>query len=150
MRKVMWFCLVLSMSLWMGCSAHNNNAAVINQRITDPHVRIEDPDIQNWLKFDFINYVQRKDALIEFEAKFTNYSPYNKTLAYKVEWVDENGFTQKTLMSRWILAEVEGKRNLIIHGISPNMKTKNFVVVLQRPNYHDDLRQDSYRKRHSN
>lgn len=139
------FLLVTAM-LFVGCSKQPD----MNQSFTDPHVSIESPSIYEWLKFDFINYIKRDDGLIEFEARFTNFKDKNKLIAYKVFWTDENGFTQKTLMSKWTYASVESRRNLIIHGISPNAKSKDFTVVLQEPTKDDSLREGSYNKRYSN
>lgn len=147
MRKMSLLLISASIFFLAGCA---NNTATINQGLSDPHIRFENPYLHKWLKFEFVNYVQRKDGLLEFEARFVNYSSVNKTLAYKINWKNENGFVQKTLMSRWVFAEVEAKRSLVIHGISPNSKSSDFEVILQEPTKDDNLRKDSYHKRYSN
>ncbi len=144
------FSLLLAMASFLLFSGCTQQPQVTNPGLTDPHVRYESPRLHNWLKFNFINYIQRKDGLREFEAQFVNNSPYNKTLTYKVQWKNENGFVQKTLMSRWIRTEVEAKRSLVIHGISPNAKSSDFVILLQEPSRDDALRKDAYRNRYSN
>lgn len=146
-KKFQFLLLIASVMFFIGCA---NQQATINQSFTDPHVRVENPSLYNWLKFDFINYVKRDDGLIEFEARFTNFSNVNKTISYKINWRDLNGFTKKTLMSRWSFTEVEARRALVIHGISPDVKTSDFEVVLQEPTSDDKLREDSYHKQYSN
>lgn len=139
--------LLLAIALFfVGC----NQSPTINQSFTDPHIRVENPSLYNWLKFDFVNYTIRKDGLLELEARFRNFSNYNKTIAYKIHYRDENGFTQKTLMSKWTFTEVESRRDLVIHGISPNAKSADFVIVLQEPTQDDKLREDAYHKRYAN
>ena len=144
--KIVKSFLLIATIFFVGCS----KAPVVNQSFSDPHVSIESPSIYKWLKFDFINYVKRDDGLIEFEARFTNFEDKNKLIAYKIFWTDENGFSQKTLMSKWTYTSVEARRNLVIHGISPNAKSKDFMVVLQEPTKDDALREGSYNKRYSN
>ncbi len=148
MKKFSLLLIVAFLAMFSGCTTQPR--ATINQNISDPHIRFENPRLYDWLKFEFVNYVQRKDGMLEFEARFVNYSLSNKTLAYKVNWKNENGFVQKTLMSRWVFAEVEAKRSLVIHGISPNAKSSDFEVILQEPTRDDSLRKDSYRSTYSN
>ncbi len=150
MRKL-FLCYCISMLfLGAGCASRTHKADEQRMAVTNPRVKIEDSAIQKWLRTDFVHTVQRADGLVEFEARFTNMSRYGKKLAYKVEWLDENGFVQKTLMSRWILSEVEGRKNLVIHGISPSAAVKDFFLILQRPNYYDNLKRDAYHKQHNN
>ncbi len=142
MRKISLLLIVAFFTLFSGCS---NQPIVVDHQLSDPHVRYENPRLYKWLKFDFINYIQRDDGMLEFEARFINTSKFNKSLAYKVNWKNANGFIQKTLMSRWVFAEVETTRSFVVHGISPNPKSKDFEIILQEPTKDDALRKDSYR-----
>lgn len=148
MKKTSFLLIVVSMLFAMGCSKSPN--VNVPQTVTDPHVRYESPKVQRWLKLDFINYLKRDDGLIEFEARFVNISTKNKNVIYKIHWRDGNGFAQKSLMSRWIFTRVEPNRGLVVHGISPNMKSSDFVISLQDPRRVDKHRQDSYHRRYSN
>lgn len=141
MRAIKYLLLLASTIFLVGCT---QNQVVINQNVSDPHVVIENPSIYEWLQFDDINYVTRNDGLMEVEAKFRNFTTNNKVLAYKIDWEDENGFVQKTLLSKWTITQVEERRNLIIHGISPSTKVKNFKIRIQEPTKDDNLRKDSY------
>jgi len=130
-------------SVFLGC---NQDRVTVNNQITDPHVIIENESIYDWLQLEKINYFTRKDGLIEVEARFRNFDNSNKIVAYKINWMDENGFIEKTILSRWAIAEVEERRTFVIHGISPSIKIKSFEIRLQEPTKDDSLRKDSYHK----
>lgn len=140
MRKIvasLGFALAFLLS---GCT----QGPVIAQQISDPHVVIENPSLYEWLEFDTINYIRRDDGMLQFEAAFRNFSDRKRVLAYRVDWYDENGFAIKTILSKWTIVQVEERRNLIIHGISPTDKTQDFKIRLQKPTSDDDLRKNSY------
>lgn len=148
MKKLSLLLAIVGVIFTIGCSKAPKTDII--EQVTDPHVRYESPKLRKWLKFEFINYIKRDDGLIEFEARFSNISSKNRNLSYKVQWKDQNGFMQKTLISRWIYTQVEARRNLVIHGISPSIKSSDFIITLQQPTKNDKLRKDSYHKRYSN
>lgn len=137
--------LLVAMLVFAGCSQKNTAQ---NAPKTDLHI-IQSPNLHKWLRLDDINYVKRADNLIQFEAYFTNTSSSNKLVSYKVEWKDENGFRQKTIMSKWTKTLVESGRSLNIGGISPSDKSSDFVIILQEPTKDDNKREDSYHKRYA-
>jgi len=141
MKRIGIVFAIFAIFLFTGC---NQNKVSIDNKITDPHVIIENPSIYNWLKLERVNYFTREDGLMEVEARFRNFSSSNKVLAYKVNWMDKNGFVQKTILSKWTITEVEERRGLIIHGIAPSMKVKDFEIRLQEPTKDDSLRKSSY------
>ncbi len=153
MRKVFLLFFIVGFLGILGCSTPARNAMQggnENAALNEPRVSIQDEGIQNWLQFEGINSVLRQDGFLEFEARFANTSNHGKRLAYKVEWRDENGFTIKTILSRWITADVEGRRKLIVRGISPNIKARDFLLIVDRPNYYDNLQKSPHRKEHRN
>ncbi len=123
--KQMIFALALALTLG-GCFGK------APQKVEDERVRYESNELRAWLGFDFVATVKREDGLVEFEARFINDSYQDKFLDYRVDWRDKNGFTQESVMSKWSTAKINGKREFIIHGISPNAKAQDFVVHLQR------------------
>ena len=141
MKKVLVLVAVIAVFIFSGC---NQNRITVNNQISDPHVIIENESIYNWLQLEKVNYFTRKDDLMEVEARFRNFSDWNKVLAYKINWMDENGFVEKTILSKWTITEVEERRGFIIHGIAPSMKIKSFEIRLQEPTKDDKLRKDSY------
>ncbi|MSN96152.1 DUF1425 domain-containing protein [Campylobacter sp. FMV-PI01] len=151
--KNLKFLLLGVLMFFVGCGGVNHMNVSKNMQaniITDPHVKFDDSSLFKWLKFEFINYIQRQDGLIEFEAVFKNNSKINKLLSYKIIWKDENGFTQKTIMSKWTKASIESGRFLNIHAISPSIKSKDFEIIIQEPTKDDNKRNDSYHKQYSN
>lgn len=133
--------------LFTGCASSNQK---IEPKVKqDNRVQYDDKSLHNWLEFSGLNEVKRSDGLIEFEALFINTSSSNKLVSYKIDWKDENGFTQKTIMSKWTKALVENGRMLSIHGISPSVKSQDFILILQKPTSDDKKRDDSYHKRYS-
>ena len=134
--------LAFFLAFFAGCTEQPQ----IVQNISDPHVVIENSKLYDWLQFDTINYVKRDDGLIEVEARFRNFSDYNQLVAYKIDWMDANGFVQKSLLSKWTITQVEERRNLVIHGIAPSMKIQDFKIRLQKPTADDNLRKDSYHR----
>ncbi len=152
MKKVCFLFIVFCCFCVIGCSSRNGvkNGSTDGIALQDPHIVIQDKGMQKWLRFERVNSVLRKDGLLEFEALFTNITNHGKRLAYKVEWRDENGFTIKSILSRWIAADVEGRRRLTVHGISPNIKARDFLLIVDRPNYYDNLQKNPYNKEHRN
>lgn len=141
MKKIILLLAIFSALIFSGC---NQNKVSVNNQITDPHVLIENESIYNWLQLERVNYFTREDGLMEVEARFRNFSNLNKVLAYKISWMDKNGFVEKTILSKWTITKVEERRGLIIHGIAPSMKIKKFEIRLQEPTKDDNLRKDSY------
>lgn len=139
-RILLTSCLFVA-ALFTGCA---QNQVDLNPRVTDSHVIIENPNLYDWLKLEKVNYFTRKDDLLVVEARLKNLSTFNKKVAYKIDWIDENGFTQKSILSKWVVAEVEERRDLIIQGISPSMKIKDFQIRIQVPTSDDSYRNDSY------
>lgn len=133
--------------LFAGCAS---NQQEVGPRVTqDYRIQYDEKNLGSWLKFHGLNEARRADGLIEFEALFKNESSLNGLVSYKIEWKDENGFTQKTIMSKWTKTLVESGRMLSIHGISPSIKSQDFVIILQKPTSDDKKRDDSYHKRYS-
>lgn len=140
-RKIFYLISFLAVFILTGC---NQNRVSINNQISDPHVIVENPSLHKWLQLERVNYFERKDGLMEVEVKFRNFSDYNQLLSYRINWLDENGFVQKSILSRWVVSEVEERRSLVIHGIAPSIKVKSFEIRLQEPTKDDNLRRDSY------
>ncbi len=146
-KKNLSFIIILIFSFFTGCT---QNQVDLTPRISDPHILIENQSLHDWLKLERVNYFKRKDDLLVVEVKFRNLSQSNERLAYKIDWIDENGFTQKSILSRWIISEVEQKRSFIIRGIAPSIKIKDFEIRLQKPSSDDRKRKDSYHNQYQN
>lgn len=143
MKKKYVIFLVLVSVLFTAC---NQNQVNLNNKISDSHIIVENESLYNWLNLDAVNYFIRDDSLLEVEARFRNFTSSNKLLAYKIDWMDKNGFVQKSILSKWVIVKVEERRNLVIHGIAPSMKVKDFSIRLQEPTKDDNLRKDSYHR----
>ena len=116
----------------------------------DSHILTENSNLNKWLELEKVNYFKRKDGLLVVEAKFRNLASSNKNVAYKIDWINENGFTQKSILSRWIVSEVESNRSFIIKGISPSIKVSDFEIRLQEPTSDDKNRKNSYHSEYQN
>lgn len=139
--------LILGLSFFSGCA---QNQVDLKPRISDSHVIVENQDLYKWLEIERINYFTRNDDFLVVEAKFKNLSSFNQNVAYKIDWIDENGFTQKSILSRWVNVEVEQNRSFVIHGIAPSIKVKDFEIRLQIPTSDDSKRKDSYHNEYQN
>ena len=138
---------ITSLLFFNGCAQTPTD---IKPRITDPHVMVENSSLYDWLELEKVNYFKREDGLLVVEAKFKNLSQFNKNIAYKINWIDKNGFTEKSILSRWVVATIEQKRALVIKGIAPSMKIVNFEIRLQKPTSDDKNRKDSYHYEYQN
>ena len=148
MRKILLsFMMILSFSFFAGCA---QTQVDLTPRISDPHVLVENPSLYDWLELEKVNYFKREDGLIVVEAKFKSLSQFNQNVAYKIDWMDKNGFTQKSILSRWIVSEVEQRRSFIIRGIAPSIKITDFEIRLQVPTSDDKQRKDSYHNQYQN
>lgn len=148
MKKILLsFMMILSLSFFAGCV---QSQVDLTPRISDPHILVENPSLYDWLELEKVNYFKREDGLMVVEAKFKNLSQFNQKVAYKIDWMDKNGFTQKSILSRWIVSEVEQKRSFLIKGIAPSIKITDFEIRLQIPSSDDKKRKDSYHNQYQN
>jgi uncharacterized protein YcfL len=67
----------------------------------------------------------------------------NRNVAYKIDWIDKNGFIVKTILSKWKMATVEENRDFTINGVSPSNQIKDFVIRVQDTSRDDEQRKDS-------
>ncbi|MGJ0336115.1 DUF1425 domain-containing protein [Aliarcobacter cryaerophilus] len=148
MKKIV--SLIICVFATFSLTACVQNQMDTKPRITDPHILVENSDLYDWLKLERVNYFKRKDDLLVVEAKFKNTTSFNKSVAYKIDWIDENGFTEKSILSRWIVTEVEDGRSFVINAISPSTKIKDFEIRLQIPTSDDKNRKDSYHSDYQN
>ena len=139
--------LLITITALSGCV---QNQVDLKPRIIDSHIIIENSRLNDWLELEKVNYFKRKDSLLVVEARFKNLSSSNKNVAYKIDWIDENGFTQKSILSRWIVSEVEGNRSFVINGISPSVKVSDFEIRLQEASSDDKNRKNSYHSEYQN
>lgn len=142
--SIIAFCAI---NIFSGCVQNNVD---LKPRISDSHVLFENSNLYDWLELEKVNYFKRKDDLLVVEGRFNNLSSFNKKVAYKINWIDENGFIEKSILSRWIVVEVEQNRSFIISAISPSIKVKDFEIRLQIPTSDDKNRKDSYHSAYQN
>ena len=148
MKKLFFLALsLLGMIFLSGCV---QNQVDLKPRISDSHIIVENSSLYEWLELEKINYFEREDGLLVVEAKFKNLSSFKKNIAYKIEWIDKNGFTQKTILSKWTIVQIDEKRSLLIQGISPSVKVKDFEIRLQLPTSDDNKIKDSYHNEYQN
>lgn len=148
MKKILLSVLMtISFGFFTGCT---QNQVDLTPRISDPHILVENPSLYGWLELERVNYFKREDGLIVVEARFKNLSQYNQKVAYKIDWMNKNGFIQKSILSRWIVSEVEQNRSFVIKGIAPSMKIKDFEIRVQEPTRDDRQRKDSYHNQYQN
>ncbi len=127
------------------CAKNEQYLLNIEKFKSEPKIVLQTEKMGKWLFLDDLTYRERKDGLLEVEARFQNHSDSNENVAYKIDWKDKDGFTQKSILSRWIVVGVEERRELLIKGISPTIKAKGFRIRLQKP-----TRDDLYRKNQNN
>ena len=73
-------------------------------------------------------YVTDSNGLIRIEMVLDNDSNTNYTLRYRVQWVDEQGFSIPTIMNRWETTVVQARQTQRIFSIAPSPKAvKAFI-----------------------
>ncbi|MDR0467239.1 MAG: DUF1425 domain-containing protein [Campylobacteraceae bacterium] len=129
----------LAVFLLFGCSDKQKEITLeyIN---THKNIVIEDNSILKWLIIENIASVVRPDSMIEVEILTKNINSASKTVAYKIDWFDQNGFVVETILSKWRLLQIEGTRNAIIHGISPSQNVVSYKIRFQEPTSSDAKR----------
>ena len=131
MKKFLIF--FLSIFLLSGCV----------KKVKDPNFSVEDSEIYDSLEVVSEAKRIKDDGLTEIEVIFKNYTDSNEKIAYKVDWFDKDGFSIDTIMSKWKVIEVEAKRNMIIHAISPSIKATEYKIRMQYPSEDDEFRNNS-------
>lgn len=113
--------------IFIGCA----NQKQIDVSNINPKVILEDDSLNSWLEINSVNYFKREDGLLNVQASFKNTSSFNKKILYKIQWLDENNFVEKTLLSRWTFKELAKEGAFLINGISPSSKTKDFRIIIR-------------------
>jgi uncharacterized protein YcfL len=143
MKKIYLLLTLVSFVLFSGCAQKE-------LEVSDPHIIVEDSSINGWLKLERVNHFKKPDGFLIVEAKFRNLSSSNKKVVYKIEWLNGSGFTERTILSKWMITEVEAKRGFTIRGISPSIRAEDFEIILQEPTEDDMKRKDSYHNEYQN
>lgn len=131
--------------VFSGCAKNEDYLINLEKFKSEPKIILQTEELAEWIFLEEINSYNRPDGLLEIEARFQNNSNSNEKLSYKIDWRDENGFTYKSILSKWIVVEVEENRKLIIKGISPSIKVRDFRIRIQKP-----TADDTYRKNQNN
>lgn len=81
-------------------------------------------------RIEFTNAALRRNGanILELQVEFYNRSYNTERFQYKVEWVDENGFTINSKTNVWFNTSVAGKSNGIITAIAPNASAVDFKM----------------------
>lgn len=112
------------------------------ERLAEHNIILEDDDIMDDFKIVSVASKDREDGLKEAQAVLKNDTKKNRQIAYKVDWIDENGFVRDSILSKWKVVEVEAGRNVVIEGISPNSSISDFKIRLNYPSKDDKFRKN--------
>ncbi len=81
-------------------------------------------------RIEFTNAVTRRNSanILELQVEFYNRSYNTERFQYKVEWLDENGFTINSKTNVWLNTSVAGKSNGVITAFAPNASAVDFKM----------------------
>ncbi|CZE47643.1 YcfL family protein [Campylobacter geochelonis] len=110
------------------------------ERLAQHNVIIEDEDIMD--DFDLVSVVSktRDDGLSQAQAVLKNNTKKNQMIAYRVDWIDKDGFVKDTILSKWKVVQVEAKRDVVLNAISPSIDTVDFKIRVNYPSKDDKIR----------
>lgn len=140
--KKFYLLFVVFIFIFSGCAS--------KLEVSDSRIVVGDSSIDGWLKLVKVNHYKREDGLLMVQAKFKNLTSSNKKVVYKIDWLDKNGFTQKSILSKWVIVEIEANREFVIQAISPSIKVEDFEIRLDEPTENDTNRKDSYHQEYQN
>lgn len=140
MKKILSIFFIVFIFVISGCSNKQKEVS-LEQLNTHKNVIVEDSSILDWLAIENIASMVRSDNMLEVQVQTKNMNSKSKTVAYKIDWFDENGFLVETILSKWKLLQVEGKRGANIKGISPSQSVASFKIRFQEPSS-DDVKRD--------
>ena len=145
------FTLIAVLAVFVaGCASSSQRQIIKQSHINrDPRIIIGDASIENWLKFEGLAQSSKQD-LMRVQARCVNTSNSNKKVAYNVIWKDQDGMVIKTILSRWVVNEIEAHRNLTIQATAPSIHASDFEIEIQDPTRDDKKRSGSYQNRYSN
>ncbi|MEA3289406.1 MAG: DUF1425 domain-containing protein [Campylobacterota bacterium] len=131
--------------MFNGCAAQNQ--VIIDNKFPS-YVAIDPTVADDFIfisKTDGVSASGNKKVLIEMENK-TN---YKQTVMYKIEWKNNQGFVEKTIMSRWIMVDVEPQRRFQMTSTAPTKYSDNYNVRILKPNSSDYKRKNSYQSEYT-
>ncbi len=134
-KVLLYSILTCSTILFSGCVNKLQQDQNVSNTYEKSKIIFQSNEIQNWLILEDLIYKKREDGLTQIEARFFNKNSFDDKVAYRIDWLDKDGFTISSLLSKWEVKEVYGNANLIIQAISPSIKAVDFSIKLRNPKY---------------
>ncbi len=142
--KTKVFIMLASLALFFGCTSNNE---LYPPSTKDSRVTYKDVSLHEWLQLQSVKSRKNADGLLRFQAKFVNTVASDKSLLYRISWIDKEGFVQKSILSRWNKAVVKGNSFVYIDGISPNGNSRDYTLeVLNDTSVEEDPNGNPYNK----
>ncbi|NLK66625.1 MAG: YcfL family protein [Campylobacteraceae bacterium] len=112
------------------------------ERLAEHNIIVENKSIMSDFKIVSVVSKDRNDGLKEAQAVLKNDTRKNREIAYKVDWIDKDGFTRDSILSKWKVVRVEAGRDVVIGGISPSSDVSDFKIRINYPTKDDKLRKN--------
>jgi uncharacterized protein YcfL len=137
MRRIVYLLAFLTL-VFTGCS-NKTPIMVVNVK---PYSNIifEADSVKDWFVVENAAAFDRDDKLTEIEIAGKNTATSTKTLTYKIDWYDKNGFVIKSILSTRKIASIEAGRNIVIHAVSPSENANEYKIRIGVPTEEDELR----------
>ena len=108
-----------------GCGTYSSSPPVLN----DSRVRIVGAhEITVTQVVTRINLSDLMEVQVNGESRALGFS----NLEYKVDWIDRDGFTLKTIMSRWTTFPAYKGTTFNFNAIAPSDKAINFRITIRK------------------
>jgi uncharacterized protein YcfL len=77
---------------------------------------------------DNVKEARTAEGFLEVQVSGYNKSMFKKQFDYKAEWLDGNGMTMDSVMSKWMTVSVPAKSNFSFKVIGPSAKAADYRI----------------------
>ena len=106
-------------------------SSCVTVRPVDPRITIIDSFLGSEISINNVLSVINDGDFLEIQVTGRNQTAFYKKLEYKIEWLDKNGFTISTIMSRWTEFSAFENTEFRFKAVAPQTTATDFRILIR-------------------
>ncbi|MCP4114683.1 MAG: YcfL family protein [Desulfobacteraceae bacterium] len=98
----------------------------------DPRVTVVGPLIKPEIKVTGVATRINSGGFMEVQVTGTNKASGYRNLEYKIDWIDRDGFTIKTILSRWTMFPAYASSTFNFAAVAPKDSASDFRITIRK------------------
>jgi len=122
------FAVLFVCALMSGCAGLGNGKKPFN----DPRVTVMGPLIRSERKVTGLDTRINSGGFTEVQVTGVNKASGYRNLEYKIDWIDQDGFVIKTVLSRWTTFPAYASSIFNFAGVAPKNNASDFRITIRK------------------